>query len=136
MHQSFFVARTTIEPVQKWSVANNRISCFQVRNEVRCRPGREASLAPSCDGTWEFSEENLLHWRKYMWHCWDFSAPPAVIRLPGIVASLPSSLRPWLLYKTLNRKNVTVFLRSIAIGYLFDILFLISHLFAVNLELS
>jgi len=25
--------------------------------------------------TWGFSEENLLYWRKYLWHCWDFSAP-------------------------------------------------------------
>jgi len=28
--------------------------------------------------TWALSEANLLYWRKYLWHCWDFSAPPAV----------------------------------------------------------
>jgi len=26
--------------------------------------------------TWGLSEANLLYWRKYLWHCWDFSAPP------------------------------------------------------------
>ena len=30
--------------------------------------------------TWGLSEANLLCWRKYLWHCWNFSAPPAVIR--------------------------------------------------------
>ena len=28
------------------------------------------------------SEANALYWRKYLWHCWDFSAPPAGIRHP------------------------------------------------------
>jgi len=26
--------------------------------------------------TWSLSEVNVLYWRKYLWHCWDFSAPP------------------------------------------------------------
>ena len=30
--------------------------------------------------TWGLSEANVLRWRKYLWHCWDFSAPQAVIR--------------------------------------------------------
>jgi len=30
--------------------------------------------------TWDVSEVNVVYWRKYLWHCWDFSAPPAVIR--------------------------------------------------------
>jgi len=29
---------------------------------------------------WALSKANLLYWRKYLWHCWDFSAPPAVIQ--------------------------------------------------------
>ena len=39
--------------------------------------------------TWGFSEVNVLYWRNYLWHCWDFSAPPQsfgasiVIRRPG-----------------------------------------------------
>ena len=31
---------------------------------------------------WVFSKANLLYWRKYLWHCWDFSAPPEVIQRP------------------------------------------------------
>jgi len=31
---------------------------------------------------WVLSKANLLYWKKYLWHCWDFSAPPAVIRRP------------------------------------------------------
>jgi len=32
--------------------------------------------------TWDLSEANVLYWRKYLWHCWDFSTPSAVIRKP------------------------------------------------------
>jgi len=32
--------------------------------------------------SWGLLEANLLYWRKCMWHCWDFSAPSAVIRRP------------------------------------------------------
>jgi len=32
--------------------------------------------------TWGLSEAIVLHWRRYLWHCWAFSAPPAVIRWP------------------------------------------------------
>ena len=32
------------------------------------------------DRTRGLSEANVLYWRIYVWHCWDFSAPPAVIR--------------------------------------------------------
>jgi len=44
--------------------------------------------------TWGLSEANALFSKKCLWHCWDFSAPPAVIRRPGIVPPFPS-LRPW-----------------------------------------
>ena len=27
--------------------------------------------------------ENVLHWRKYLWYCWEFLAHPAVIRRPS-----------------------------------------------------
>jgi len=37
------------------------------RNEVRCRPGHEASLAPHVR-TWSLSEANVPYWRKYLWH--------------------------------------------------------------------
>jgi len=32
--------------------------------------------------TWSLSEENLLYWRKCLWHCWDFWASPLVILCP------------------------------------------------------
>ena len=59
--------------------------------------------------TWGLSKANLLYWRKYLRHCWDFLAPvavipcplqwfgaPIVIRCPGYCALFePPSLRPW-----------------------------------------
>ena len=64
------------------------VDWIQRRNEVRWRPGEKASLAPRVR-TWGLSEENLLYLRKYLWHCWEFSAPPAVIRLPLSDSSPP-----------------------------------------------
>jgi len=32
--------------------------------------------------TWGVSEANLRYWRKYLRHCWDISAAPAVSRRP------------------------------------------------------
>jgi len=32
--------------------------------------------------TWDLSEAHALYWRKYLWHCWDFMASPAVIWRP------------------------------------------------------
>ena len=54
---------------------------YQRRNEVRWRPGQEASLVPHVRN-WALLQANLLHWRKYLWHCWNFSAPPAAIWRP------------------------------------------------------
>jgi len=51
------------------------------RNEVRWRPGKKQVWRPYVR-TWRFSEANVLYWRKYLWHCLDLSAPPAVIRRP------------------------------------------------------
>jgi len=53
----------------------------QGHNEVRWRPGQEASLAPPCSSLRSL-QANVRRWRKYLWHCWDFSAPPAAIRRP------------------------------------------------------
>ena len=45
--------------------------------------------------TWGLSEANSLYWRKYLWHCWDFSALPLVIRRPGNFAPhAPSRYAP------------------------------------------
>ena len=52
-----------------------------------------------------FSEANMLYWRKYLWHFWDFSAPsaviqrPVVIRRPGNYAPLVTSLEGWACHK-------------------------------------
>jgi len=43
--------------------------------------------------TWGLSEANVLYWSKYLRHCWDFSAPPAVIWCPHS-ASAPGELCP------------------------------------------
>ena len=32
--------------------------------------------------TWGLLKANALYWRKYLWHCWDFTAHPTVIRCP------------------------------------------------------
>jgi len=45
--------------------------------------------------TWSGSKTNVLYWRKYLWHCWDYSAPPPrrfiVIRRPGNCACISGS---------------------------------------------
>ena len=56
------------------------------RNEARWRPGQEASLAPHVRA-WGLSEANALYWRKYMWHCWDFSAPPQSLGVPALIGA-------------------------------------------------
>jgi len=45
-------------------------------------------------GTWTLSKANLLYWGKYLWHCWDFLATPAVIRLPAVIQRPHSELAP------------------------------------------
>ena len=42
---------------------------------------------------WSLMEANWLYWRKYLWHCWISSAPPAVIRRPHS-DSAPGELLP------------------------------------------
>jgi len=44
--------------------------------------------------TWGLSEENVLWWRKYLWHCWAFLRP-IVIRRSGNCAPVAHPLRPW-----------------------------------------
>ena len=45
-------------------------------------------------GNWGLAEANVLYWRKYLWHCLDFSAPPWWFGAWGIVPPFPPSLRP------------------------------------------
>ena len=42
---------------------------------------------------WGLMEANLLYWRKYLWHCWKFSAPPQSFGAP-IMISVPGELLP------------------------------------------
>ena len=46
--------------------------------------------------TWDISGANVLYWRKYLWHCWDFMAPSAVIWRPHYDSdSAPGSCAPF-----------------------------------------
>ena len=49
----------------------------QGRNVVGWQPGQEAFGAPMFEPE-VFRKQQ--YWRMYLWHYWDFSAPPAVIR--------------------------------------------------------
>ena len=44
-------------------------------------------------GTWRLLKANALYWRKYLWHCWDFTAHPAVIRCPQQWFDVPIVIR-------------------------------------------
>jgi len=44
---------------------------LQGRNEVRWRPGQEASLAPPCSNL-QVLRKQICCWRKYLRHCCDF----------------------------------------------------------------
>jgi len=53
---------------------------MQGRNQVRWRPSKKQIWRPHIRiwgqiRIWGLSEPNVLYWRKYLWHCWDFSAP-------------------------------------------------------------
>jgi len=63
----------------------NELQYTQGRNEVRWHQGQEASLAPPCSNQWGLSEANALNWRKYLWHCWDFSAPAQRFGAPVVI---------------------------------------------------
>jgi len=54
----FFVARYTSRGVTRLDGARGKKQVWRPR--VR---------------TYGLSEANVLYWRKYLWHCWDFSAP-------------------------------------------------------------
>ena len=65
--------------------------------------------------TWGLPEANVLYWRMYVWHCWDFLAPPQyfsaprVIRRPGNCALIAPSLRPCWLYHNAACKKLQTF---------------------------
>jgi len=60
--------------------------------------------------TWDLSKADVLSWIKYLWYCWDFAAPSAVIRRPPqwfgdrrIVPPLSPSLRSC---QKVNNQNI------------------------------
>jgi len=60
---------TSIWPLSELTLSSQQ-GCADVRKDWR--PGH-VSLAPPCSNPWSFGP-NVLYWRKYLWHCWDFSA--------------------------------------------------------------
>ena len=67
------------------------------------RGGTRLNGVPMFDvWTWGISEANVLYWRKYLWHFWNFSAHsaviwrPIVIRCPGNCPPFSPSLHPWM----------------------------------------
>ena len=88
-----FVAQSTVlwhPPNTRFDVAPDAFVLFVAPRGVTRLEGAWGKNQICCPHvrTWGLSEANVLHWRKYLWHCWDFSAPPAVIRHPGNCAPL------------------------------------------------
>ena len=52
-------------------------------------PGARRKFGAPHVRTWDLSTANILYWRQYLWHCWDFSEPRAVIRHLGKCCPLP-----------------------------------------------
>jgi len=52
--------------------------------------GARAKKQVWCPHVWTLglSVANVLHWRKILWHCWDFSASPIMVRRAGNCAPL------------------------------------------------
>jgi len=62
--------------------------------------------------TWGLSEANVLYWREYLWHCWNFWPPLAVIWRPHLDSApgelFPPSLRPWQLVSSTPEERLTI----------------------------
>jgi len=81
---TFIGSRTTRKTCH---TLKNCSSNNQRRNEVRWRPGKEASLELHVR-IWGLQEANILYWIKYLWLCWDFS------RLRQLFGAPDSDLTP------------------------------------------
>ena len=62
--------------------------CAQGRNKVRWHTGQESSFAPPFSNLSSFGSKCTVL-KKYLRYCWDFPAPPTVIRRPGNWTPLP-----------------------------------------------
>jgi len=68
---------TGLVHVKTIAIFITHVNCAQGRNEVRWPRGKRKIWRPQV-WTWDLSEAIVLYWRKYWWHCWDFSSPPTV----------------------------------------------------------
>ena len=88
-------------PSPEWATTRGvtRLDGAQDKKQIRRPPGRTGASKVEVwrpyGQIWVLSKANLLYWRKYLWHCWDFSAPPAVIRrAPAVIQRPHSELAP------------------------------------------
>ena len=93
LKNSFNAALLTLHMVQERqsfrSAAQILLWLMQGRNEVRWRPGQEASLAPSCSNLKPFgSKFTVFEEVQYLWHCWDFSPPTELCPPASLVTTL------------------------------------------------
>jgi len=60
-HNSLFVCAERVHGIAI-ATGVTRLDGARVKKQVWCPHVR----------TWGLSEANVLYWRKYLWHCWDF----------------------------------------------------------------
>jgi len=58
-----------------WSKGAIRLDSTWGKKQVWCSNVRN----------WGLSEANVLYWRKYLWHCWDFLVPPHPFVGPAVI---------------------------------------------------
>ena len=96
-------SRVKIRHKKSEATAAAKSTARQGRSEVRWRSGQETIWRPILVP--KVFWKQMCWWRKYLRHCWDFSAPPAVIQRPGNCAPLAPSLRPCCLWTTQHNKH-------------------------------
>ena len=90
------IIRIFVDEVKQWKLnllhgddfCNGNFDSNHGHNEIRCRPFEPEVFRKQM---YCIKKSN-----KYMWHCWDISTPPAVIRRPGMASPSTPSLRLWL----------------------------------------
>ena len=103
--RSFVLCSVKRSMNEKEALLHQRSAIFallpqQGRNEVTWCPGEEAGLVSLCSNLRFFRckdlycIENVLYWRMYFWHCWDFKAAPYWFGARELFPPFPPSLRP------------------------------------------
>jgi len=75
-----------------WSVASRLFLAPRSVTRLDGARGKRYDFRPHVR-IWRLYEANVLYWRKYLWHCWDISAPPAVIPSPPYWIGVPIVIR-------------------------------------------